>query len=258
MQAPHARARAIIAPIAGRYLGARLTKGAVQILTAWAWCESSYGAGWTGAMAGSNNWGALQAGSTWKGPAIETGDTKPTAGGKSVGYRARYRAYVSPEAGAEDMVRQIVQGYGGRAVAALVAGDVAGVAAALRIHRTESGDPDDRSGYYEEAGPSPEARELNRVRALYAAIITATNEIDPDRRFETLPNGRPVPPTLRAGDTGRWVDVLRHQFDLPPGGPFPVEQVQALQETLGRRAVGNPDGVAGARTWGHLLAVGAV
>lgn len=254
----HAEARALVTPILGRYLGGRLTKGAIQIVCAWAWLESKYGTAWKGSMAGSHNWGAMQAGSKWAGRKAITGDTRPGPNGTTIRYEAAYRCYDSDAEGAEDMIRLLVQGYDGRAVEALVAGDVLAFAEALRIHRRDAGDPDDRKGYYDGAGATPYERTVDRARALYAAILAAINEIDPERRFEQLPNGHPAPPALRAGSTGRWVEVLRKQLLLDPQGPFPRGDVVRWQTARGIRAVGQPDGVFGPRCWGHLLATGAV
>lgn len=200
--------------------------------------------------------GAIQAGDTWKGPYFITGDTKPDGKGGSVGYTAPYRAYGSLAEGAEDMVRLICTGYGGRAVGPLVAGDVAAFAEAMRGHRRSAGDLDDRPGYYEGAGATPRDRTLDRARALFAAVLLQANEIDPERRFETLPDGRPCPPTLREGSTGRWVAVVRKILALDPQGSYPVGDVRRWQTARGQRAVGSADGVWGARSWGHCLAWG--
>jgi hypothetical protein len=196
----------------------------------------------------------LQAGSTWKGPTLAFEDSAPGSGK----YVARYRAYSTHEEAAEDMVRLIATGYDGRAQAALASGSVEALAAALRIHRRSAGDPDDRFGYYEDAGPTPASREMARVRKLYVALIVAANELDPDRRWSRLPDGRPIPPTLRDGDRGRWVDVARKALHLDPGGAFPKGDVIQWQRRQGLHKVGKADGVFGPRCWAVPLAEGVL
>jgi len=68
--------------------------------------ETSFGRGWKGEMAASNNWGAVQCGATSKGAAcIEWQDTHPD--GRV--YKVSFRAYASPAEGAADVVRHLTK-----------------------------------------------------------------------------------------------------------------------------------------------------
>jgi hypothetical protein len=72
--------------------------------------ESHYGDGWgkglSHAGVGSHNWGALTAGSAWRGATFEHKDSRYNPDtGKSVEYVTTFRSYPSDEAGARDLVR---------------------------------------------------------------------------------------------------------------------------------------------------------
>ena len=171
----HREARSIVTVEMGGLLGSRLTLPAVQLATAIGHGETHYGATWKPPMKDSHNWGALQAGSGWRGPSALYGDSF-TVKGKTTPYQARYRCYIDDAAGARDMCRLLVSGFDGRALPFLLAGDVEGFSEALRCHREED-DGDDRRGYYDGFGPSPERREENHRAMVWRGIIAAEQEI---------------------------------------------------------------------------------
>jgi hypothetical protein len=241
----HAEAREIVRSVLSRLLPG-CNEDAVSICTAIAFLESNYGRSWTGPMKGSKNWGAVQAGGSWHGAVALQGDTYVSTSGGTVRYTRKFRVYETDDQAAEDFCR-IVIGYGGRAVPALLSGDVLGVSQALRLHRAKKDGGQDlvgRLGYYEGHGASPEIREHNHAAAIWSALIQAGKEIG----CGTV-QGLPTPPTVRAGDVGPWCNMIRSCLGLPQGEDFPVQAVRDFQ--VGRRLT--PDATVGPATWGYLL-----
>jgi hypothetical protein len=68
--------------------------------------ESHWGDGWPG----TNNWGAITAGSGWTGPTFDHADSRWTKTGV-VQYVTQFRQYDSPEAGAADLGRVLQSQY---------------------------------------------------------------------------------------------------------------------------------------------------
>jgi hypothetical protein len=78
--------------------------------------EAQYGDGWGHGLSeagqGSNNWGAMTAGSSWTGPTFEHRDSRwDEASQQQVPYVTRFRSYATPEAGAADLARTLSTGY---------------------------------------------------------------------------------------------------------------------------------------------------
>jgi len=70
--------------------------------------ETSFGRGWTGPLAASNNWGAIQCGANaiaQGAKCIERDDTHPNG----TKYKVGFRAYPSPAEGAADVVRHLTK-----------------------------------------------------------------------------------------------------------------------------------------------------
>jgi peptidoglycan hydrolase-like protein with peptidoglycan-binding domain len=67
--------------------------------------ETDNGQNWHAPGVGSNNMGAIQAGSNWAGAWFAYGDTHPQTDGTSKPYAAKFRRYDTPAAGFTDLVR---------------------------------------------------------------------------------------------------------------------------------------------------------
>jgi len=100
----HAQAAPIIAEAVKAILGRKGTAAERQYTQAIAFLETAYGRGWKGAMVGSNNWGAVQC-AAGQSPCIAYQDSFPDG----TPYSISFRAYESPEKGAEDVARHVLK-----------------------------------------------------------------------------------------------------------------------------------------------------
>lgn len=141
-----------------------INKDRTRILGAIAFIETQYGQGWKGSGKGSHNWGAIQAGSSWKGETFEYVDTHPLPDGTSQTYRVAFRKYPNDADGAKDLIRVA---YVNRpsVLEAAERGDVYEVSKHLYL-----------THYYEGFGKTSNDRIKNHYRALdkaYQAILKA-------------------------------------------------------------------------------------
>lgn len=210
----HAEARKYInASLLERYgyadREAALAVGGVAIL------ETSEGKGWKGAGRGSNNMGAITAGSRWKGMTFEYRDSRPGKDGKDIVYVTKFRKYATPAEGYDDLANVVLH-TNGRDVAvrpAAEAGDFYGVSQGLY-----------RTVYYTGLArdPTPAARIARHYSALYRSILAITGELGEDEPMNQLPREpKPEPglPILMRGSgyaaNNNVRDLVRHlQRDL--------------------------------------------
>lgn len=146
---------------------APLTENQIQAAMCVARFETQYGSGWKKVMAGSNNWGAIQAGK----PPAKPGysrlfmDTHPTAGGANIPYEICFREYPTPEDGASDFLRVLFV----RRPSVLAAADRGSIqAVAEAMHGT---------GYFEGFGKTVAIRIMNYANSLwknYESILRNT------------------------------------------------------------------------------------
>jgi hypothetical protein len=122
--------------------------------------ESHYGDGWTGVGRGSHNWGAITAGSAWRGATFEHRDSRwnPKTR-RQESYTTQFRRYPSDEAGARDLYQMLTSGR--HAVAGQLArqGRWAEISAAIGPRGT---------GYYGGHGPPDVAERAHQRRFLEA------------------------------------------------------------------------------------------
>ena len=212
---------------------------AVQLLQAVGWCEGQYGAGWKGAGVGSNNWGAVQAGSGWGGKTFVYTDTHPNDDGSSTPYQVKFRYYDSAQAGADDLCRQVFlssRDKGDGVLKAALAGDIAAFSAAMHAR-----------GYYEGFGRTVTDRINNHAKWITGGLRTIALSL-----CEPMPgDSAPPMPTLKRGSNGEAVATLQRILKLVPDGQFgkvTEDAVRAFQEGRGLK----DDGVVGPATWDEL------
>lgn len=231
----HTAARGIIIEAFTELTGRAPTRPEAQCVQGVAHLETGYGSGWRGAGVGSNNWGAIQCGSSWSGDRFSYTDTHPNDDGTSTTYRVDFRRYPSPVAGALDLVR-VVYFARGRDQHVLVPagiGDTMGVSRGL--HAT---------GYYEGFGATVEVRVRNHHAALCKGILEAARELD-----ELWPNGSPLgQPTLRRGASGAAVKDWQRILGVVTDGFFGPMTEAATREWQKHHGL-IPDGVVGPTTW---------
>src|SRR5688500_8756671 len=178
-----------LAAFANRF-GRAATRSEAQCVHAVAELETSCGDGWSDpAHDAANNFGAIQAGASWKNP---DGTAKPTFGhkdssprsdGGSDWYNGRFRAYPTPLAGIEDLVRVVYQAKVPRGKNVLdrallvlpeaTKGDTLGFSRALY-----------ETGYYEGFGRDAYTRIQHHHKALTSALDRICRELG-----ELLPDG---------------------------------------------------------------------
>lgn len=168
----HASARRILAQVAPGVLGRAPNLAILQAAQAVALGESNYGAGWKADCAGSNNWGAVQAGKPpCGGDTCLYTDTHPNADGTSTPYEICFRRYPTPEAGAAHMLQILFTRKGARDAGVLDAAASGNLKAFSQAMYN--------SHYYEGFGATPEARVNNHYKMLRAnveRIAKALNE----------------------------------------------------------------------------------
>lgn len=140
----------------------RPTVNELRMLEAVALHETTFGAGWKGAGAGSFNMGAIQAGKGWTGETFGWTDTHPTATGGATSYDARFRKYATAVDGWKDLVRELYLRRSSVRRAAAT-GNPLTVAKAMRA-----------TGFYEGRGATEDAR----IRGYAQALADMLWEID--------------------------------------------------------------------------------
>lgn len=138
------------------------TANELRILEAVALHETTFGAGWKGAGAGSNNMGAIHATKDWPGETWGGTDTSPTSKGGTIRYEQAFRKYPTPLEGWQDLVR-VLYVQMRRCRAAANTGDPREMAKAMRA-----------AGYYQGSG----ATETERIGGYEQALVNALWEID--------------------------------------------------------------------------------
>jgi len=232
----HAEARDLAtAALRTVFPGAPPSSGEVAALAGIGFLETGYGAGWKGAGKGSNNMGAIQAGSSWHGQTFVYTDTHPNPDGSSTAYRVAFRKYATELDGWIDLVRIAFAGRRTRVREAARRNDLLGVSRELRT-----------SAYYEGFGRTQEERIANHHRALARAVAAADASV---RVPDALPT---IPPTVRRGSRGDVVAMLQRELGIAADGIFgPVTEgaVRTLQAAYGLTV----DGICGPKTWAAAL-----
>jgi peptidoglycan hydrolase-like protein with peptidoglycan-binding domain len=207
----------------------------VQCLQAIGGLETSYGYGWKASGAvGSNNIGAIIAGSSWKGETFVHGDTRPDPAnpGKNISYVTEFRKYPTPLDGWKDLVKVM---YVNRpsVLKAATAGDVFGVSAALYDTK-----------YFFGTGATIKQRIERHHTAVMRNLVAQVQAF-----AEPMPEGFEVPRrTLRVGMVGEDVKDLQRALSLVADGVFgPATELAVfdLQANFGL----TQDGVVGEKTW---------
>lgn len=239
----HQDARELAAHAISLALGVALpAEHAIRHLAGVGSLETQYGAGWKGAGRGSNNMGAIQAGTGWSGARFTYTDTHPNADGTSTPYTVAFRAYPSPLDGWVDLAR--VMFTGNRRDVLLVAsrGDIYTVSELMR-----------RTGYYEGFGPTQHDRIRNHMLALRRAVLTADAAVGlsvPSLSIEGAPVG--LPDTVRFGSTGESVRTLQRELRLSADGIFGRITESTLRHYQAAHQL-KTDGVCGPATWQVLF-----
>ena len=150
-----------------------LTPAESMVVRAVGWLESGgapgggYGSGWSGACAGSRNWGAITA-FNWDGPTCTTQDSRyDEETGGVIKYTTQFRVYETDEQAAADLARVVLKS---NVRAAARRGDLHGVSRAMRDN-----------AYYIGIEPYEQAIDTHakRMRQAVDSITTATGEPDP-------------------------------------------------------------------------------
>lgn len=238
----HTEARERAARALSLVFGAPASYQAARVLAGIACLETSYGYGWKGAGKGSNNMGAIQCGSSWKGARFSYTDTHPNADGTSTAYRVDFRAYPTPEDGWVDLVKVVFINRGrSKVLEAALSGDLQKVSA--QLHAT---------GYYEGFGRTVQERIAHHHAALRSCVLAADNTPNEAGRPLVDPGAMP---TLRRGSSGPAVATLQRGLQLVADGEFgPITETE-VREYQGRCGL-VVDGVVGPRTWTALASDG--
>jgi peptidoglycan hydrolase-like protein with peptidoglycan-binding domain len=204
--------------------------------------ETSYGAGWHGAGVGSNNIGAIQAGSGWTGATFVYTDSHPNSDGTSTPYSVRFRAYPTPLDGWVDLARIMFTGSRRDVLVVARHGDTYSVSELMR-----------KTGYYEGFGPTQHDRIRNHMLALRRSIIAAdlaTGIAVPALQLEGAPSGMPA--TVRFGDHGDAVKTLQRELQIAADGIFGrITKATLVDYQLAHQLA--PDGVCGPKSWQALF-----
>lgn len=221
---------------------AAVSDGASRHLQGVGGLETGYGDAWRAAGRGSNNIGAIQAGTSWHGDTFAYTDTHPNADGTSTPYSAKFRAYPTPLDGWIDLARVMYGGRRGDVYLLAKRGDTYSVSEGLRLTQ-----------YYEGFGPTVHDRVRNHMLALRKWILLAERERGlevPKLALEGSPVG--LPGTVKFGSTGDDVRTLQRELRLAADGicgRVTVANLEAYQKAHGLK----PDGVCGPNTWRALL-----
>lgn len=158
----HATARQLAAEAFEDVVHAKPTTNELRMLLAVSLHETTFGKGWHGDGAGSNNMGSIHAGPGYTGNTFGGIDSAPTATGGTTFYPQAFRAYDSPLEGWQDLVRVLYLQSPATRIAAAT-GDPRAMAKAMR-----------RARYYEGQG----ATEDQRIGSYEQALVNALWEID--------------------------------------------------------------------------------
>ena len=203
--------------------------------------ESSYGRGWKGAGVGSNNMGAIQAGSSWKGETFLYTDTRPNPDGTSTPYTVAFRKYPTPQAGWDDLARVM---YSARRRSVLVAASMGDTYSVSQFMR--------ETWYYEGFGATQRDRIYNHFLALRRGIWAA----DAVAGVE-VPSGRPIgiPSTVRRWSRGDDVRTLQRELQIAADGIFGPITERTVRDYQSEHGL-TIDGIVGPETWQALFTDG--
>jgi hypothetical protein len=247
----HAEMRLLLRDAFARVFGRDASTPELQCLQAVAWLESSYGDGWKPAGAGSNNYGAIQAGSGWNGPTFLYTDTSPQPDGSSKPYVTKFRKYATPIEGAIDLVKVVYLNRGRDKLALIPAGkgDTLGFSRGLHA-----------SGYYEGHGKTIEDRIRNHHVAVERSIRQQAIALHEALPADLAASAVNVHATLKRGATGPAVELMQQALNkhgaFPPlkvDGQFGQRSFDALR-IFQQSSKLVADGICGERSWRALLA----
>lgn len=209
-------AREIIIKAFPKVMGRQPTEGEIQAVQAVARLETGYGNGWKEAGRGSNNWGAIQCGSSCKvngkcdlSKSFEHRDSTPQDDGTTKWYVTCFKKYPTPEDGAADLIATLFksdrkstkggQGTRGERLSAAVAnGDLKGFSEAMYD-----------TVYYEGFGKTKEERVANHMKAMNKALndISKNTQVEIAMSDKLKPAATPVIP-FTANDANELMSVL--------------------------------------------------
>lgn len=244
----HSDMRILLRDAFARVFSREATQPELQCLQAVAKLESSYGDGWKPPGNGSNNYGAIQAGSSWSGATFQYTDTSPQPDGSNKSYVTKFRKYPTPIDGAIDLVKVVYQNRGRDKLALVPAGkgDTLGFSRGLHA-----------SGYYEGFGKTVDDRIANHHKAVANAIYEMADALHESLPADLASKPRPRP-TLKLGARGESVAELQRLLNLRlmaeqlkldgDFGAKTLARVKLFQGTAGLVA----DGVVGPATWAKL------
>jgi peptidoglycan hydrolase-like protein with peptidoglycan-binding domain len=237
----HGEARVLAAKALTEVFHTTPTPGEVNHICAVSHIETAHGYGWKGAGKGSNNQGAVQKGSTWRGEVFTYTDTTPIPGtNNSKPYVAYFRKYPTPLDGWIDLVR-VGYSYCGRGVVREAAKRDDTYAVSKLLHDTR---------YYEGFGPTVEDRIQRHYRSMSKAIAIDSEIMVPPIALTNLPS------TVRRGYRGH--DVAQLQRELQGFRPMaadnffgPITEQTLLDYQEEHHLV--RDGICGPVTWACLF-----
>lgn len=235
----HEWARGVIQRAFPTVMGRQPTESEIQAVQAVAHLESSYGSGWKGAGRGSNNWGAIQCGSSCKvngrcDPSVsfEHRDSTPQPDGTNKWYVTCFKKYPTPEAGAADLIktlflseRKSVKGTdktktrGELLQEAVARGDLRAFSEAMYD-----------TVYYEGTGKDKETRVSRHMGALNRALKDMTKSSN--RQIAMIDGGSSSPASVLPAQTSPYTgDDAKALFDfLYASGPIEKIVKRALYE----------------------------
>lgn len=186
---------------------------------------------------------------------FETQDSRPGSGGP-INFTGRFKVYANDDEGAADVVKV---GLRENVKQAARAGDLSGVARAMF-----------QNHYFTGTSSSPSANVLAYQNALASAIEKIVNETGEENPFPkgqapgASSHGQASPgssggslPTLRAGDSGEAVSLLRailgrlERGAISPGSSFDSDTLRCLLTVQGTLGV-KQDGICGPITWAKI------
>lgn len=206
--------------------------------------ETQYGTGWApGEGAGSNNCGAITAGSGWQGGRFVHRDSKPHDDGTNEWYETAFRVYPTLADGMADVVhfcygRNTIWGRCRDLVLPkATAGDLKGFSTGLYVTR-----------YYRGFGATDEQRIAGHVIKLTSCVAHIASALG-----LKMPDGsdppKPPPPTVRLGSRGDFVATVQVIVGAKPidgkAGPRTIAAIASWQKARHLKQ----DGVFGPVCW---------
>jgi hypothetical protein len=164
----HTEARALVVAAFTSVFSRAPSAFEAVFLQAIAWLETAYGSGWKGVGVGSFNMGAIQKGG-WSGAVFEYTDTHPNKDGTSTPYKIGFRKYTTAQAGFEDLCKVVYVVFEPRRVALAAAGRGDVLAFSTALHKYPC--------YYEGFGATDAIRIANHAKAVTSAIKLQRTEI---------------------------------------------------------------------------------